>query len=88
MATDRLWVYNSEEKNLGSPSPQIVKNDIKGWHPPTTSLWSTICEKKFKGSIRPRIMIIYNIKLILTTNKIYHDLLVGKGGIKQAHKAR
>ena len=25
--------------------------------------------KKFKGSIRPRIMIIYNIKLILTTKK-------------------
>ena len=28
-------------------------------------------------------MIIYNIKLILTTKKIYHDLLVSKGGIKK-----
>ena len=39
--------------------------------------------KKFKGSIRPRIMIIYNIKLILTTKRIYHDLFVSKGGIRK-----
>ena len=39
-----------------SNCPRIVKKrafygqtDIKGWHPPSPSLWSTICEKKIQG---------------------------------------